>query len=133
MKDILKINKCLISVSDKSDIVKFAKSIIKNKIEIVSTGNTYKKLKEQGIEVHKVESITKFPEILEGRVKTLHPKIFGGILGDPKKSKHLKDMKSHKLDKYELVVVNLYPFEKVIQQTQDIEKCIENIDVGGHL
>ncbi len=131
MKDILKINKCLISVSDKSDIIKFAKSIIKNKIEIVSTGNTYKKLIEQGIKVHKVESITKFPEILEGRVKTLHPKIFGGILGDPKKYKHLKDMKNHKLDKYELVVVNLYPFEKVIEKTRDIEKCIENIDVGG--
>ncbi len=131
MKEILKIKKCLISVSDKSNIIEFAKSIIDNKIDIVSTGNTYKKLKEQGIKAKTVESVTKFPEILEGRVKTLHPKIFGGILGDIRKNKHIKEMQKHGLDKYELVVVNLYPFEEVIEKTQDIFKCIENIDVGG--
>ncbi len=131
MKDILKINKCLISVSDKSDIIKFAKHIVAKKIEIVSTGNTYNKIKEKGIKVKKVESITKFPEILDGRVKTLHPKIFGGILGDTQKSNHRRDMKNHALDKFELVVVNLYPFEKVTEQTNNVEKCIENIDVGG--
>ena len=131
MKNILKVNKCLISVSDKSDIVKFAKSISAKKIDIVSTGNTYKKLKQEGIKVKKVESITKFPEILEGRVKTLHPKIFGGILGDVNNVRHLKDMQNHKLEKFELVIVNLYPFEKVIEKTNNIQKCIENIDVGG--
>ena len=131
MKDILKINKCLISVSDKSGITKFARSIVKKNIEIVSTGNTYKILKQKGIKVKKVESITKFPEILDGRVKTLHPRIFGGILSDIKNSNHRRDMKRYELDKFELVVVNLYPFEKVIEQTNNVEKCIENIDVGG--
>ena len=131
MKDILKINKCLISVSDKSDIIKFAKNIVAKNIEIVSTGNTYKKLKQRGIKVKKVESITKFPEILDGRVKTLHPKIFGGILGDIKNPNHRRDMKRYDLNKFELVVVNFYPFEKVIKQTNNVEKCIENIDIGG--
>ena len=82
MRDILKINKCLISVSDKANIVKFARGIVAKKIEIISTGNTFKILKDKKVKVKKVESITKFPEILGGRVKTLHPKIFGGILGD---------------------------------------------------
>ena len=131
MKEVLKINKCLISVSDKSNLIKFAKKIYAKKIDILSTGNTYNKLKQNGIKAKKVESITKFPEILEGRVKTLHPKIFGGILGDPKKISHERDMRKHKLDKFELIIVNLYPFEKVIEQTNDIKKCIENIDVGG--
>ena len=131
MKEILKINKCLISVSDKVHLIQLAKKILARNIEIVSTGNTYKKLKQNGIKAMKVESITKFPEILEGRVKTLHPKIFGGILGDPTKINHKREMRTHKLDKFELIIVNLYPFEKVIEQTNDLEKCIENIDVGG--
>ena len=131
MKKILKINKCLISVSDKVHLIQLAKKILARNIEIVSTGNTYKKLKQNGIKAMKVESITKFPEILEGRVKTLHPKIFGGILGDPTKINHKREMRTHKLDKFELIIVNLYPFEKVIEQTNDLEKCIENIDVGG--
>ena len=95
MKDILKIHKCLISVSDKSNIVKFAKDIAAENIEIVSTGNTHRELTKKGIKVKKVENITKFPEILDGRVKTLHPKIFGGILGDTRKSNHTIDMKKH--------------------------------------
>ena len=131
MRDILKINKCLISVSDKSNIVKFARGIVAKKIEIISTGNTFKILKDKKVKVKKVESITKFPEILGGRVKTLHPKIFGGILGDPSKPIHVKEMKKHQLEKFQLVVVNLYPFEQVIKKTNNIEKCIENIDVGG--
>ena len=131
MRDILKINKCLISVSDKSNIVKFARGIVAKKIEIISTGNTFKILKDKKVKVKKVESITKFPEILGGRVKTLHPKIFGGILGDHSKPIHVKEMKKHQLEKFQLVVVNLYPFEQVIKKTNNIEKCIENIDVGG--
>ena len=126
MRDILKINKCLISVSDKSNIVKFAKVIDAKKIEIISTGNTFKILKEKKVKVKKVESITKFPEILDGRVKTLHPKIFGGILGDPTKPSHLREMRKHQLDKFQLIVVNLYPFEKVIEKTNNIIKITIN-------
>ena len=87
-----------------------------------------KKFKCHTIKANKVETITKFPEILGGRVKTLHPKIFGGILGDVNNVSHLKDMQNHKLEKFELVIVNLYPFEKVIEKTNNIQKCIENID-----
>ena len=131
MKNILKIKRCLISVSDKKNIVSFATFIGKKNVEIVSTGNTYNKLKEAKLKVFKVDSLTKFPEILEGRVKTLHPKIFGGILADPKKPKHKKDMRKHNLKEFDLVVVNLYPFESTIGKTKNIDKCIENIDVGG--
>ncbi len=131
MDNILKINRCLISVSDKTNIIKFAKSINKKNIEIFSTGNTYKLLNEKNIKVKKVESLTNFPEVLDGRVKTLHPKIFGGILGDPKNVRHEKDMKKYSFKKFDLVVVNLYPFEETIKQTNNKNKCIENIDVGG--
>ena len=131
MKNILKVNKCLISVSDKTQIVNFAENLNRENVKIISTGNTFNKLLEKGIKVKKVESVTKFPEILQGRVKTLHPKIFGGILGDPNKSSHKKDMNQHNLSKFELVVVNLYPFESTIEQTKNINTCIENIDIGG--
>ena len=106
MKKILKVNKCLISVSDKTQIVNFAENLVKENVTIISTGNTFNKLLEKGINVKRVESVTKFPEILQGRVKTLHPKIFGGILADPDKPSHKKDMNYHNLDKFELVIVN---------------------------
>ncbi|MBF96158.1 MAG: bifunctional phosphoribosylaminoimidazolecarboxamide formyltransferase/inosine monophosphate cyclohydrolase [Pelagibacterales bacterium] len=128
---MLKINRCLISVSDKTNIIKFAETISKNKIEIVSTGNTYRVLYKNGIKATKVEKISGFPEVLEGRVKTLHPKIFGGILADPLRPNHKRDMINHNLKKFDLVVVNLYPFEAITSQTSDLKKCIENIDVGG--
>ena len=116
MDNILKINRCLISVSDKTNIIKFAKIINKKNIEIFSTGNTYKLLNEKNIKVKKVESLTNFPEVLDGRVKTLHPKIFGGILGDPKNVRHEKDMKKYSFKKFDLVVVNLYPFAFYLPQ-----------------
>ena len=131
MKKILKVNKCLISVSDKTQIVNFAENLVKENVTIISTGNTFNKLLEKGINVKRVESVTKFPEILQGRVKTLHPKIFGGILADTDKPSHKKDMNHHNLDKFELVIVNLYPFESTIKQTKNINTCIENIDIGG--
>ena len=131
MKNILKIKNCLISVSDKTGIVNLAADIQKNDIDIISTGNTFKKLKENKIRATKVETLTKVSEILDGRVKTLHPKIFGGILANPKNPSHKVDMKKHYLKKIELVIVNLYPFENVISRTKNINICIENIDIGG--
>ena len=110
MRDILKINKCLISVSDKANIEKFAREIVAKKIEIISTGNTFKILKDKKVRVKKVESITKFPEILGGRVKTLHPKIFGGILGDLQTNTCKRNDKAS--IKVSIDVVNLYPLEK---------------------
>ncbi len=131
MKNILKIKKCLISVSDKTNILELADKLSQLKVQIISTGNTYKTIEKNIALVKKVDSITDFPEILDGRVKTLHPKIFGGILADVKKNQHIKDMKRHGIEKIELVVVNLYPFEQVIKQTSNVLKCIENIDIGG--
>ncbi len=118
-------------MSDKTNIINFSEVLQRENIEIVSTGNTYRRLCEKGIKVKKVEAVTSFPEVLDGRVKTLHPKIFGGILGDPKKLKHKSDMQRYNLKKFDLVVVNLYPFEKIITKTNNIDTCIENIDVGG--
>ncbi|MEC8100099.1 MAG: bifunctional phosphoribosylaminoimidazolecarboxamide formyltransferase/IMP cyclohydrolase [Pseudomonadota bacterium] len=131
MKNILKVKRCLISVSDKTNITNFAENLTKKKIEIISTGNTYKVLRMNGISVKKVSSITGFPEVLDGRVKTLHPKIFGGILGDTQNSNHKSDMKRYNLKKFDLVIVNLYPFETVTNETKNLKKCIENIDIGG--
>ena len=131
MNEILKIKNCLISVSDKKNIVQLARNLNHFDINIISTGNTYKTLKKNKLKCKKVEDITKFPEILDGRVKTLHPKIFGGILGDTTKKIHLTQMNNWKISKIELVVINLYPFEETVKQEKSLEKCIENIDIGG--
>ena len=113
---VLNIKSCLISVSDKEGIVKIANKLSNKKVRIISTGNTFKELKANSVKAERVEHITKFPEILDGRVKTLHPKIFGGILGDINKSKHLKQMQTYNISKIEMVIVNLYPFEEVIKK-----------------
>jgi phosphoribosylaminoimidazolecarboxamide formyltransferase/IMP cyclohydrolase len=131
MNNILKIKRCIISVSDKKDIVSFAKELKGLKIEIISTGNTFKKLKKYKIEAKAIEEVTSFPEILSGRVKTLHPKIFGGILANTDDQSHLEEIKKFKISEIQLVIINLYPFEQTIKSTKSINKCIENIDIGG--
>ncbi len=131
MSNILRIKKSLISVSDKKGIVSFAKELVKYKIDIISTGNTFKELKKNKINAKNIESVTSFPEILSGRVKTLHPKVFGGILANNKDKLHLKQLEKHSISEIQLVVVNLYPFENTIRLSKDINKCIENIDIGG--
>ena len=128
---ILKVSTCLISVSDKTGILKIAKHLSKKNIQIISTGNTYSKLSSAKILAKKVDSVTSFPEILDGRVKTLHPKIFGGILANLDKPSHLKQMKKHNISKIQMVIINLYPFEKVAKKSISMEQCIENIDIGG--
>src|SRR5437762_914608 len=122
----------LISLSDKSGLVEFAHSLVEMGFDIISTGGTAKALKQGEIPVREVGELTGFPEILEGRVKTLHPKIFGALLarrGDPG---HEKDMAAHDIEPIDIVVVNLYPFEQHVTQTVLDEKDIlEYIDIGG--
>lgn len=125
--------RALISVSDKTGLKEFAQGLAKLGWEIVSTGGTFKFLKEAGIKkLKKVEDLTEFPEIMDGRVKTLHPKIFGGILADRSKPSHLADAKKNKIELIDLVVCNLYPFaETVAKPNVSTEEAIENIDIGG--
>lgn len=129
---MIKIKKALISVSDKSSILELSKELKKFDVEILSTGGTAKLLKENKIEVTDVSDYTQFPEMLDGRVKTLHPKIHGGILGRRDLAEHQETMKSHQIDPIDLVVVNLYPFEETIKQKNcSLSLAIENIDIGG--
>ncbi len=126
------IRRALISVSDKTELIPFAKFLHKKKVEILSTGGTLKALKEAGIPATPVEDFTGFPEILEGRVKTLHPKIHGGLLYRREKKSHETEAKKHGIQPIDIVIVNLYPFEKVTQETSvNLETAIENIDIGG--
>src|SRR3989338_7335779 len=111
---MIKIKRALISVSDKKGIAEFAKGLKRLGIEIISTGGTAKLLRNKGIKVRAISDVTGFPEILSGRVKTLHPKIHGGILARRDESEHLKQIKKYRIPLIDLVVVNLYPFEKTI-------------------
>ena len=131
MKNLLTLKRCLISVSDKREITDFAKLLAGKGIEIISTGNTYKILSGNNIEAESIEKVTNFKEILNGRVKTLHPNIFGGILADSNNKNHIKQINSLKIQEIQLVIVNLYPFVETIKTTNSIKKCIENIDIGG--
>lgn len=123
--------RALVSVFDKENIVEFAKSLIQLDWEIVSTGGTYNKLKESGVDVVSIEDITEFPEILDGRVKTLNPKIHAGILYKRDNENHKKTMDELNLKSFDMIVCNLYPFEKTLKETNDESKIIEMIDIGG--
>ncbi|KUO49973.1 MAG: bifunctional phosphoribosylaminoimidazolecarboxamide formyltransferase/inosine monophosphate cyclohydrolase [Desulfitibacter sp. BRH_c19] len=121
----------LISVYDKKGIVEFAHELVELGYEIISTGGTFKLLQDKGINALKVSEITGFPEILEGRVKTLHPKIHGGILAKGT-SEHFQQLKQHDIEPIDLVVVNLYPFEDTISKPgATLDEALENIDIGG--
>ncbi|PMP67095.1 MAG: IMP cyclohydrolase [Thermodesulfobacterium geofontis] len=126
-----KIERALISVTDKTGIVELAKELENLAIEIVSTGGTAKVLREGGVKVIDISELTGFPEILEGRVKTLHPKVHGGILFKRDKEDHMKTIKKHNIKPIDLIVVNLYAFEKVVKTGIDLDTAIENIDIGG--
>ncbi|GDX64834.1 bifunctional purine biosynthesis protein PurH [Chlorobiota bacterium] len=126
------IKTALISVSDKTGIVDLAKSLHALGIQLISTGGTASLLMDAGLPVTKVKDITGFPEIMDGRVKTLHPKIHGGLLARLNNTKHVEAMQEHGINSIDLAIVNLYPFEKTISQKGiDAETCIENIDIGG--
>ena len=127
-----KIKRAIISVSDKKGIVDFAKGLSKHKVTILSTGGTAKMLRENGVEVEDVSHYTGFPEMLDGRVKTLHPKIHGGLLGQRSNPEHVKKMEEHGIEPIDMILVNLYPFEATIaKETCSLEEAIENIDIGG--
>ena len=129
---MLPIKRALISVSDKSGVVEFARVLKKHSIEILSTGGTASLLKAEGIAVTEVADYTGFPEMLDGRVKTLHPRLHGGILGRRDLANHRAAMQQHDIPPIDLVVVNLYPFAQTIAQPGcDLELAIENIDIGG--
>ncbi|MDG7056347.1 MAG: bifunctional phosphoribosylaminoimidazolecarboxamide formyltransferase/IMP cyclohydrolase [Wolbachia endosymbiont of Meromenopon meropis] len=121
--------RALISVFDKTNIIDLASFLMKRKIEILSTGNTYKVLSNAGIETQKISDYIKFPEILNGRVKTLHPKIHAGILCDRKK--HKKEMQDLKIELIDLLIINLYPFWEAMNNCSNYEQIIEQIDIGG--
>jgi phosphoribosylaminoimidazolecarboxamide formyltransferase/IMP cyclohydrolase len=132
MTDLRKIERALISVSDKSGIVEFAKSLSNLGVRIVSTGGTAKTLRENAIDVTDVSDVTGFPEMMDGRVKTLHPKIHGGFLALRNNESHVAAMQNAFDRPYRLVVVNLYPFEQTIAKNDvTLEEAVENIDIGG--
>ncbi len=123
--------RALLSVSDKSNIVEFAKGLVGLGYEIISTGGTFKMLKEYGVAAIEIDEVTKFPECFEGRVKTLNPFVHGGILHRRDKQSHLDQAKELGVEAIDLVCVNLYPFKATIERTDDFEEIIENIDIGG--
>lgn len=121
----------LISVSNKEGIVEFAKGLIDSGYHILSTGGTAKKLRESNVAVTEISQYTKFPEMMDGRVKTLHPKIFGGILALRNNKEHMQQAKYNDIEQIDIVVVNLYPFEETVARNASFEEAIENIDIGG--
>ena len=127
----LKIKRALISVTDKSNLVEFASFLIQGGVEIVSTGGTKKKLEQAGLKVTSVRDVTKFPEILYGRVKTLHPHIHAGVLADKENSEHLETLEKLNIKPFDLICVNLYNFEGALKQGLKGKDLIEQIDIGG--
>src|SRR5437868_4869699 len=125
------VRRALISVHDKSGAAELARELAGLGVQIVSTGGTAAHLKEAGIAVGLVEDLTGFPEILGGRVKTLHPKVFGGVLADESRSDHARDLTAAAIEAFDLVVVNLYPFEQTVSRGAKPSQAIEMIDVGG--
>ena len=126
-----KIKKALISISNKKNLKELLKILTKHKIELISSGGTYKEIKKLKFKCIEVSEYTGSPEILGGRVKTLHPKIHAGILSKRDNKSHGKDLKNNNFEEIDLVIVNFYPFEKTLEQTNNHLKIIENIDVGG--
>jgi phosphoribosylaminoimidazolecarboxamide formyltransferase/IMP cyclohydrolase len=132
MTELRKITRALISVSDKTGILEFAAELSNFGVEIISTGGTAKSLRENGINVTEVAEITRFPEMMDGRVKTLHPKIHGAFLALRDNENHVASMQEHGIEPIDLVVVNLYPFEQTIaKEDVSLAEAVENIDIGG--
>ena len=126
-----RVTRALLSVSDKSALIEFARALAGHDIELVSTGGTAKALADAGLKVRDVSELTGFPEMMDGRVKTLHPKVHGGLLAIRDNPDHTQAMKTHGIGPIDLLVVNLYPFEATIDKGAAFEECIENIDIGG--
>ena len=125
------IRRALVSVYDKTGLVELAKALGEAGVEIVSTGSTAKQIAEAGVDVTPVEQLTDFPECLEGRVKTLHPRVHAGILADTRKSEHLEQIAELGVAPFDLVIVNLYPFTETVASGANYDECVEQIDIGG--
>src|SRR4030042_843022 len=126
------IKRALLSVSSKVGIVGLARELQEMGVEIISTGGTEKRLKEEGVEVTPISEVTGFPEMLGGRVKTLHPHIHGGLLADRGNPGHMQEMEEMGIKPIDLVVVNLYPFEETVANPEtSLEEAVEQIDIGG--
>jgi len=128
---VARIERAVVSVSDKNGIVEFARGLVRLGIEIVSTGGTATMLRENNIPVRDVSDLTGFPEMMDGRVKTLHPKLHGGILALRDNPEHVARMQEHGIAPIDLVVVNLYPFESTVARGAGFDEIVENIDIGG--
>jgi phosphoribosylaminoimidazolecarboxamide formyltransferase / IMP cyclohydrolase len=131
MSDRKPIRRALVSVYDKTGLAELAKGLHDAGVAIVSTGSTAKRIAEQGIPVTPVEQLTGFPEVLDGRVKTLHPKVHAGLLADTRKPEHLSALDTLEIEPFDLVVVNLYPFSETVASGADEDECVEQIDIGG--
>ena len=123
--------RALISVSDKAGMVEFARALSGLGIDLISTGGTRKALADAGLKVIDVSELTGFPEMMDGRVKTLHPAVHGGLLAIRNNPLHVEAMQAHLIKPIDILVVNLYPFEDTVARKADFETCIENIDIGG--
>ncbi len=130
-RDLRRVTRALLSVSDKTDLIEFARALTGHGIELISTGGTRKALADAGLAVKDVSDITQFPEMMDGRVKTLHPKVHGGLLAIRENPEHEAAMLAHGIGQIDLLVVNLYPFEATVAKGADWDDCIENIDIGG--
>ena len=130
-QDARRITRALLSVSDKTGLVDFASALVRHGVDLISTGGTRAALRAAGLEVTDVGDLTGFPEMMDGRVKTLHPKVHGGLLAIRENPEHEAAMLAHNIAPIDLLVVNLYPFEATVAQGADYDTCIENIDIGG--
>src|SRR6516165_1727454 len=130
-EQVRRVARALISVSDKTGLVEFARALAQYRIELISTGGTRKALNDAGLTALDVAEITGFPEMMDGRVKTLHPGVHGALLAIRGDTAHAAAMQAHGIRPIDLLVVNLYPFEATVVQGKDFATCIENIDIGG--
>src|SRR5919204_1055819 len=126
-----RVSRALLSVSDKSGLIDFANALAARGVELISTGGTAKAIAAAGLKVKDVSELTGFPEMMDGRVKTLHPKVHGGLLAIRGNKEHTAAMKAHGIAPIDLLVVNLYPFETTLAKGADFDTSIENIDIGG--
>ncbi len=131
MTDQQPVQRALLSVSDKTGLVELGQALVGHGIELVSTGGTARALRDAGLAVRDVSELTGFPEMMDGRVKTLHPMVHGGLLALRDSEDHLGSMQAHGISAIDLLVVNLYPFEETVAKGADYDTCIENIDIGG--
>src|SRR5205085_2720543 len=127
----VKIKRALLSVSDKSGLAELGQALARHGVELVSTGGTARALREAGLEVRDVSDLTGFPEMMDGRVKTLHPKVHGGLLAVRDDPAHAAAMADHGIGAIDLLVVNLYPFVETVMRGAGRDEIIENIDIGG--